>query len=100
MRLPIGLGNVTVMRHHLRVPMPEPFSDVGFGNAVPETMRAEFQRPNTTSALRIRPGRLQTKQIDRTVAIDGDDMPAVSGWRWGAKEPAKTRGTSTEGDNV
>src|SRR6478672_1368437 len=30
----------------------------------------------------------------------GDDMPAISGWKWGAKEPAKTRGTSTEGDNV
>ncbi len=30
----------------------------------------------------------------------GDDMPAISGWKWGAKEPAKTRDTSTEGDNV
>jgi xylulose-5-phosphate/fructose-6-phosphate phosphoketolase len=30
----------------------------------------------------------------------GDDMPAIAGWKWGAKEPAKTRGTSTEGDNV
>jgi xylulose-5-phosphate/fructose-6-phosphate phosphoketolase len=30
----------------------------------------------------------------------GDDMPAISGWKWGAKEPAKAPGTSTEGDNV
>jgi xylulose-5-phosphate/fructose-6-phosphate phosphoketolase len=30
----------------------------------------------------------------------GDDMPAISGWKWGVKEPAKARGTSTEGDNV
>ena len=30
----------------------------------------------------------------------GDDLPAISGWRWGAKEAVKTRGTSTEGDNV
>ena len=30
----------------------------------------------------------------------GDDMPAVSGWKWGAKGPVKTRSTSTEGDNV
>jgi xylulose-5-phosphate/fructose-6-phosphate phosphoketolase len=30
----------------------------------------------------------------------GDDMPAIAGWKWGAKEPVKTRGTSTEGDNV
>jgi xylulose-5-phosphate/fructose-6-phosphate phosphoketolase len=30
----------------------------------------------------------------------GDDMPAIAGWKWGAKEPAKGRKTSTEGDNV
>src|SRR5579872_299606 len=30
----------------------------------------------------------------------GDDMPSISGWKWGAKEPAKAPGTSTEGDNV
>ena len=30
----------------------------------------------------------------------GDDMPEISGWKWGAQEPAKTRGTTTEGDNV
>ncbi|OAP41584.1 phosphoketolase [Sinorhizobium glycinis] len=31
----------------------------------------------------------------------GDDMPAISGWRWGLKSTAsKSQGTSTEGDNV
>ncbi|CAN5596316.1 hypothetical protein BH10PLA2_BH10PLA2_06720 [soil metagenome] len=30
----------------------------------------------------------------------GDDMPAISGWKWGAKDPVKAPGTSTEGDNV
>jgi xylulose-5-phosphate/fructose-6-phosphate phosphoketolase len=30
----------------------------------------------------------------------GDDMPEISGWKWGAKGPAATKGTSTEGDNV
>jgi xylulose-5-phosphate/fructose-6-phosphate phosphoketolase len=30
----------------------------------------------------------------------GDDMPDIAGWKWGAKDPVKTRGTSTEGDNV
>jgi xylulose-5-phosphate/fructose-6-phosphate phosphoketolase len=30
----------------------------------------------------------------------GDDMPAISGWKWGGKVPAGKRGTSTEGDNV
>ncbi|WP_010582110.1 phosphoketolase family protein [Schlesneria paludicola] len=34
------------------------------------------------------------------IAQHGDDMPSISGWKWGAKEPAKVRGTSTEGDNV
>src|SRR5579862_7272078 len=34
------------------------------------------------------------------IAEHGDDMPAIAGWKWGAKEPVKTRGTSTEGDNV
>jgi hypothetical protein len=27
-------------------------------------------------------------------------MPAIAGWKWGAKEAAKGRRTSTEGDNV
>jgi xylulose-5-phosphate/fructose-6-phosphate phosphoketolase len=31
----------------------------------------------------------------------GDDLPSISGWRWGAPEAAtKPRGTSTEADNV
>ena len=30
----------------------------------------------------------------------GDDMSAISAWKWGAQESAKTRGTSTEGDNL
>src|SRR5213082_1577625 len=30
----------------------------------------------------------------------GDDMPAISGWKWGGKGTAGERGTSTEGDNV
>ena len=32
--------------------------------------------------------------------MHGDDIPAISGWRWGANESVATRGTSTEGDNV
>ena len=34
------------------------------------------------------------------IAEHGDDMPAISGWKWGQKSPAAIRGTSTEGDNV
>jgi xylulose-5-phosphate/fructose-6-phosphate phosphoketolase len=30
----------------------------------------------------------------------GDDMPAISSWKWGTKEAAPARRTSTEGDNV
>jgi len=30
----------------------------------------------------------------------GDDMPEIADWRWGLKEQAGTRTTSTEGDNV
>jgi xylulose-5-phosphate/fructose-6-phosphate phosphoketolase len=30
----------------------------------------------------------------------GDDMPEIASWRWGGKEKAGTRATSTEGDNV
>jgi hypothetical protein len=30
----------------------------------------------------------------------GDDMPKIAGWRWGLKQQAGTRSTSTEGDNV
>jgi xylulose-5-phosphate/fructose-6-phosphate phosphoketolase len=39
------------------------------------------------------------------IAEHGDDMPEITGWRWGkqkAAKPAKAakRATSTEGDNV
>jgi len=30
----------------------------------------------------------------------GDDMPEITGWRWGRREQTSARGTSTEGDNV
>lgn len=30
----------------------------------------------------------------------GDDMPAISGWRWGSKQSTASAVTSTEGDNV
>ena len=30
----------------------------------------------------------------------GDDMPAISGWRWGLKGQGGPGATSTEGDNV
>ncbi|MBW9118399.1 hypothetical protein JNB88_32900, partial [Rhizobium cauense] len=31
----------------------------------------------------------------------GDDMPEISGWRWGVKSTVRVRGTtSTEGDNA
>jgi xylulose-5-phosphate/fructose-6-phosphate phosphoketolase len=45
---------------------------------------------------------IHDKLIDHQqyIAEYGDDMPAISGWKWGAKESAKSRGTSTEGDNV
>jgi xylulose-5-phosphate/fructose-6-phosphate phosphoketolase len=34
------------------------------------------------------------------IAKHGDDMPALSGWKWGVKGQSGARGTSTEGDNV
>jgi xylulose-5-phosphate/fructose-6-phosphate phosphoketolase len=45
---------------------------------------------------------IHDKLIDHNeyIAEYGDDMPAISGWTWGAKESTKSRGTSTEGDNV
>jgi xylulose-5-phosphate/fructose-6-phosphate phosphoketolase len=30
----------------------------------------------------------------------GDDMPAITGWRWSEDKPKSARGTSTESDNV
>jgi xylulose-5-phosphate/fructose-6-phosphate phosphoketolase len=45
---------------------------------------------------------IQEKLIEHTqyIAQHGDDMPAISGWKWGRSGPAGTRPTSTEGDNV
>jgi xylulose-5-phosphate/fructose-6-phosphate phosphoketolase len=45
---------------------------------------------------------IHEKLIEHKQYIDehGDDMPALTGWKWDGKEPAKTRRTSTEGDNV
>jgi xylulose-5-phosphate/fructose-6-phosphate phosphoketolase len=34
------------------------------------------------------------------ISKHGDDVPAISGWKWGAKATATSRRTSTEGDNV
>ncbi len=34
------------------------------------------------------------------IAQHGDDMPALSGWKWATKASVGPRGTSTEGDNV
>ena len=45
---------------------------------------------------------IHEKLIEHKEYIDehGDDMPAISGWKWGQKDSAASRGTSTEGDNV
>jgi xylulose-5-phosphate/fructose-6-phosphate phosphoketolase len=46
---------------------------------------------------------LHAKLIEHREYIEqyGDDMPAISGWKWGLKSPAESsRTTSTEGDNV
>ena len=45
---------------------------------------------------------IHEKLIEHKQYIDqhGDDMPAISGWKWGANEPVGPGGTSTEGDNV
>ncbi|MCA1408174.1 hypothetical protein I6F26_28580, partial [Ensifer sp. IC3342] len=46
---------------------------------------------------------IHAKLIEHREHIEkyGDDMPQISGWKWGAKStpPARPR-TSTEGDNV
>jgi len=34
------------------------------------------------------------------IEMHGDDMPDITGWRWGDDKPKSARGTSTEGDNV
>ena len=45
---------------------------------------------------------LQEKLIEHKQYImkHGDDMPAISGWKWGVKGAVAKPGTSTEGDNV
>jgi len=46
--------------------------------------------------------RLREKLIDHKHYIEkhGDDMPEISGWRWGQRDATPAAGTSTEGDNV
>lgn len=45
---------------------------------------------------------IHEKLIEHKEYIDkyGDDMPNISGWKWGVKAPVQVRSTSTEGDNV
>ena len=46
--------------------------------------------------------KIREKLIDHKHYIEqhGDDMPEISGWNWGRKEPSAVPGTSTEGDNL
>jgi xylulose-5-phosphate/fructose-6-phosphate phosphoketolase len=37
---------------------------------------------------------------ERYICEHGDDMPEITGWRWGREASAGARTTSTEGDNV
>jgi xylulose-5-phosphate/fructose-6-phosphate phosphoketolase len=37
---------------------------------------------------------------EQYIAEHGDDMPAISGWKWGLKREVGAGATSTEGDNV
>lgn len=45
---------------------------------------------------------IQDKLVEHRQYIEtyGDDMPDISGWKWGIKENVTSSGTSTEGDNV
>ena len=45
---------------------------------------------------------IHEKLIEHKQYIDqhGDDMPAISGWRWGVKGATSKGSTTTEGDNV
>jgi xylulose-5-phosphate/fructose-6-phosphate phosphoketolase len=46
--------------------------------------------------------RIRNKLIQHKhyVAEHGEDMPEISGWRWGQTGPVTTKGSSTEADNV
>ena len=37
---------------------------------------------------------------EQYICEHGDDMPEITGWRWGRQERARSTATSTEGDNV
>jgi xylulose-5-phosphate/fructose-6-phosphate phosphoketolase len=37
---------------------------------------------------------------DRYIRAYGDDMPEITGWRWGREPAAGATATSTEGDNI
>jgi xylulose-5-phosphate/fructose-6-phosphate phosphoketolase len=37
---------------------------------------------------------------EQYISEHGDDMPEITGWRWGGQERAGARGSSTEGDNI
>ena len=37
---------------------------------------------------------------DQYISEHGDDMPEITGWRWGHQDQARARTSSTEGDNV
>ena len=45
---------------------------------------------------------LRQKLLDHRHYIEehGDDMPEISGWKWGVVTPLDVTGTSTEGDNL
>ncbi len=45
---------------------------------------------------------IQDKLVEHRQYIEqhGDDMPAISGWKWATKKAVTSSGTSTEGDNV
>jgi len=37
---------------------------------------------------------------EQYIAEHGDDMPEITGWKWGGQERAAARASSTEGDNL